>query len=254
MRIAEMVKANRESAGISKNEFAKRLGISLELIEYIENPEIDNPGAVELFASALGMSPAQFKGEKPEEPPPKEERRAPAVKNARFPSVRAFILDPSRCLNPEVAIKIFGDDPFPLAERNVLLYLSTTALYHFCDTNVSSFAFDEYLFALHGKLLARFEQELQREGLSGSDAEERLNSARSNIFCCDRIENIAIMVFESFTAELEGKLTGNTIDFEEDLHMPFTWEIDDSLMKIVFKDDKGNVRDQIKLLDVKGRR
>ena len=131
---------------------------------------------------------------------------------------------------------------------------STTALYHFCDTNTSSFAFDEYLFGLHAKLLAKFERDIEQETLPPEEKEERLNNARSNIFACEKVENIAIMVVENFAAELEGKLREDGHDFAEDLHLPFTWEIDEQMMAIVIKNEDGSQRDRIKLLDVKQRK
>ena len=53
---------------------------------------------------------------------------------------------------------------------------------------------------------------------------------------------------------MEEKLANDIHDFDEDLDLPFTWLIDDDLMKIEIKDQKGNVKDEIKLLDVKERK
>jgi hypothetical protein len=174
---------------------------------------------------------------------------APAS-NARYPKVRAFLLD-SLCLNPVKAAPLFNESDFPLSERNLVLYLSTNALYHFCNTNTSHFAFDEYLFSLHVKLLAKFESDLALERLSHEEQEEQLREARGNIFCCERIENIAVMVVERFAEELERKLGKGISDFNEDLLLPLKWEIDEALMKIRIREPAGPLRDEIKLLDVK---
>jgi hypothetical protein len=49
-------------------------------------------------------------------------------------------------------------------------------------------------------------------------------------------------------------LANDIHDFDEDLDLPFTWCINDDLMKIEIKDKNGNVKDEIKLLDVKERK
>lgn len=253
MTVAEMLKKNREAAGISLEDLAKKLSLPVDIIAYIEDPAAGEAKIVQLLAGGLGVTPEIFKGEIPPEPkkPTEEEKKAAAVKDARFPNIRQFILDPSRCENPEKALELFGNQRLSLAEKNVILYLSTTALYHFCSTNTSSFAFDEDLFKLHGPLLTKFEKELQGMNISSEEKEDRLGNARSNIFACDTMENIAIRVVEPFAVEMEEKLSKNIHDFKEDLDMPFLWSIDETLMKIDIKDENGAVKDQIKLLDVK---
>ena len=255
MSIAEMLKKSREAAGVSLDDLAKKLSLPPDIVAYIEDPDAGHAKMVDLFAQALDITPEVFRGEKPPEPvvPTDEEIKATAVQNAEFPQIRAFILDSSRCENQEKALELFDNQALSLAEKNIILYLSTTALYHFCDTNTSSFAFDEYLFKLHGPLLARFEKELNSLNISAEDKEERLGNARGNIFACDSIENIAIRVAESFAIEMEDKLAKNVIDFEEDLDLPFTWSIDDTLMKIEIKNPNGGIKHRIKLLDVRER-
>lgn len=255
MSVSELLKKNRESAGITLEDLAKSLSVPPEILAYIEEPVAGEVKIIELLAQALDMTPEVFKGEVPPEPeePTEQEIKAAAVQNARFPNIREYLLDSSRCENQDKAIELFGKQELSLTEKNVILYLSTTALYHFCDTNTSGFAFDEYLFKLHGPLLSQFEKELGSLNLSAEEKEGRLGNARSNIFACDSIENIAIRVVEPFAREMEQKLANNIFDFDDDLDMPFTWHIDDVLMKIEIKNQKGEVKDKIKLLDVKER-
>lgn len=253
MSVTEMLKKNREEKGITQEELAKKLSVPVDIITFLEDPVISEESIINLLSKALDITPEVFKGEAPPEPeiPKEEKKKAEALKKAKFPKIREFILDPSRCESPEKALELFGDQEFPLAERNVILYLSTTALYHFCDTNTSSFAFDEYLFKLHGKLLSDFEKGMQSLNLSAEEKEERLGNARSNIFACDTMENIVIRVLGQFAGEMEQKLAGEIYDFDEDLNMPFLWGVNETLMKIEIKDENGNVKDEIKLLDVK---
>jgi transcriptional regulator with XRE-family HTH domain len=263
MTIAEMVTKQRERAGLSREELAKRLKIPAPLLAVIEEPSVPNEQAIELFASTLAVPVDVFTGRRAPEPTEQEKRtaaeaaaaaaKAEMARTAAYPAVRQFILDPSRCRNPDTARKLFGDQRFSLPERNVVLYLSTTALYHFCDTNTSSFSFDTYLFALHGSLLSRFQRQLDRQGITGEERERRLGAARSNIFVCDTMASIAIGVLDSFTAELEEKLQRGDEDFGEDLDLPLSWEIDETMMRIVFFDSKGEVKDEVNLLDVKER-
>lgn len=253
MSVAEMLRKNREEKKITREDLAKKLSIPVDIITFLEDPVSSEESVISLLAEALDITPEVFKGEVPPEPeiPKEEKKKVEALKIAKFPKIREFILDPSRCENPGKALELFGDQEFSLAERNVILYLSTTALYHFCDTNTSSFAFDEYLFKLHGKLLSDFEKALQSMNLSDQEKEDRLGNARSNVFACDTMENIAIRVLGQFAAEMEQKLAVEIYDFKEDLSMPFLWGVNEDLMKIEIKDENGNVKDEIKLLDVK---
>ena len=270
MTLAEMLKRNREASKMSQADIAKKLKVPEAIVACIEEPEADNAKAVQLFASAFGVKPAVFAGEEPRPPTEEEIRAAEEAKKAeekarkakeaaevaskaKYPAIRAFILDPERCAHPDKAAELFGKDRFSLAERNVVLYLSTTALYHFCDTNTSSFSFDQYLFKSHSSLLQKFERELAKENLSDEAKEERLDFARGDIFRCDRIENIAILVVDDFAAELEEKLKSGTMDFEQDLDMPFVWDVDDELMKIAIRGSDGSLLHEIKLLAVKER-
>jgi hypothetical protein len=97
------------------------------------------------------------------------------------------------------------------------------------------------------------EKELAGSAISAEEKEERLSNARGNVFACDSIENIAIRVVEPFAVEMEQKLAAGAYDFKDDLNLPFTWNIDETLMKIEIKGSDGLVRDTLKLLDVKKR-
>lgn len=253
MSVAEMLKKNREEKKITQEDLAKKLSVPVDIIAFLEDPVSSEESMIKFLARALEITPEVFKGEAPPEPEisKEEKKKVESLRKAKFPKIREFILNPSRCENPDQALELFGDQELSLAERNVILYLSTTALYHFCDTNTSSFAFDEYLFKLHGKLLSAFEKSLQSLNLSAKEKEERLGNARSNVFACDTMENIAIRVLGQFAGEMEEKLVGEIYDFNEDLGMPFLWGVNEDLMKIEIKDEKGNVKDEVKLLDVK---
>jgi transcriptional regulator with XRE-family HTH domain len=252
MTLAEMLKKNRELSGMTSAELAAKLGVSERVVECLENP--GNPGAeaIEFFAGVFGFPVDVFTGKVAARPKEIHKNRLSGSR-AKYPFIRDFLLNPSRCKTPDTAISCIGADPFPLVERNVVLYLSTMALYNFCDTNTSNFSFDTYLFKHHGRLLQKFEAELAGRGLDPQDREEQLNLARGDIFRCDRIENIAILVLDDFAAELEQKLADGTEDYGRDLQLPFSWEVDDTLMKIVIRDGAGGLLHQIRLLDVKGR-
>ncbi|MFW5774770.1 MAG: helix-turn-helix domain-containing protein [Chitinivibrionales bacterium] len=249
MSISQLLKNSRETADVTPEELSRRLGIPIAILRCIEQPEAVDEQAVALFAAALGITPEQFRGEKPVICT--EKKIASSLRQALYPAVREYIVDSSRCKNPESALALFGNDPFSLAEKNLVLYLSTTALYHFCDTNTSSFAFDSYLFRLHQKLLGRFENALAARAMSAELKQQHLNSARSNIFCCEKMENIAVMILDDFAVELEKKLTHKDLSFEDELSMPLTWQFDEELMHITISDAQGESIDTIKLLDVR---
>ncbi|MBD3420274.1 MAG: hypothetical protein GF398_09185 [Chitinivibrionales bacterium] len=257
MTLAELVKKNREQANLTQADLAGKLGVPELLIACIEQPHQTSEKAVAYFAAAFGLEPEVFTGEKPRQPTSqeiadaREARRAELASQATYPAIRKFILDPARSVDPTKAEKLFAESAFSLTERNVVLYLSTTALYHFCDHNTSSFAFDEYLFKLHNELFKKYEREMLASHLPEEEKQERIAFARGDVFSCERIENIAILVLEDFAGELEQKLQNNIIDFEYDLDMPFTWEIDDTLMKININKPSGELLHDIKLLDVK---
>lgn len=253
MSVAEMLKKSREEKGITQEDLAKTLSVPVDIVTFLEEPISSEESIIALLASALDITPEVFRGEVPpeHEVSKEEKKKIEVLKKAKYPKIREFIMDPSRCEDLSKALEIFGDQELSLAERNVILYLSTTALYHFCDTNTSSFAFDEYLFKLHGELVSEFEKGLQSLNLSAEEKEERLGNARGNVFACDSMENIAIRVLGQFAEEMEQKLDGEIHDFEEDLDIPFLWGVNETLMKIEIKDENGNVKDEIKLLDVK---
>ncbi|MBD3316659.1 MAG: hypothetical protein GF344_12790 [Chitinivibrionales bacterium] len=263
MTIAEMVKMHRERVGVSPEELAKRIKIPVSIVTLIENPEKRDEEAIKLFASVLNVPIDVFTGERPAEPTEQEKQAAAEsaaaaemaelARTAKYPHVRRFILDPSRCRNADKAKELLAERQFSLPERNVILYLLTSALYHFCDTNTSSFAFDAYLFGLHDTLIARFEKQLDSQGVTGEAREERMDAARSNIFACEAMADIAILVLDAFAVEFERKLEDGVEDFAEDLDLPLDWELDDQMMRIIFYGHEGTVKDTIKLLDVKER-
>lgn len=269
MSIAEKLKENREKSGISQEDLAKKLSVPVAFITFLEDPQKGEEKMISFLASGLGITPKKFKGEaekprekvekpqakveKPQEKKAKEEEKEPVIK-PKFPHIRDFLLHPSHCQNPGKALKYFDNQEISLAERNLILYLSTTALYYFCDTNASNFAFENYLFKLHGPLVKKMEEDIKEEQLSAEEKEERLANARSNIFCCETIENIAIRIVSPFAQEMEKKLADEIYDFDDDLDLPFVWDIDQTLMKIEIMDSHGKIKDQIKLLDVKKRK
>jgi hypothetical protein len=250
MNVSELLQDYRKTTKMTTTDLAKSLKIPLVVLSFLEDPAASEESLIAYCKSTLKIEPPCTPVPQPIAAP-----SAPVLKmEARFPAIRAFLVAPERCQDPVRAVKMFDKEPFSLAERNLILYLSTTALYHFCNTNTSHFAFDEYLFALHASLLARFEKENVQQGGTIAEQEERLRAARSNIFACERMENIAILVAEKFMIELEAKLVRKETTFSEDMQAPFTWTIDETYMKIAIHEPGGALRDEIKLLDVKPNR
>jgi transcriptional regulator with XRE-family HTH domain len=274
MTLAEMVRTNREQSKMSRAQLAAKLGVAEVLVAAVEEPQEATEQAIAFFSNAFGVKPDVFTGKAPRGPTEEEMRAKKAAEEAeraageeerkareaaaeaaaaKYPLIRRFLLDKSRCANPDVVRRLFAAEPFSLAERNVVLYISTTALYNFCDSNTSNFAFDTYLFKHHGSLLKKFETEVAGRGLPADESEELLAMARGDIFRCEQIENIAILVLEDFAAELEARLAKGTVDFGQDIDPNFTWELDEALMRIAVKGKAGKLLHEIRLLDVRGR-
>jgi transcriptional regulator with XRE-family HTH domain len=263
MSIAEMLLKYRKNTGISQQKLAQKLSIPVEIIEFIENPSHKQDTIINYFTSVLGISPEEFRGNKPlktEKPKPQDrpeqsevaksshdELKENVLKNAKFPKIREFLIRTSQCSSQEKLLELFVNSDLSSAEKLVIHFMSTAALLHFCNTNSSSFSFDKYLFNLHTKLLANFEKELDKKQLSPEEREARLTSAKSNIFCCDTIDNIAVYIIGHFAKEMEEKLSKGSDDFIEELEMPFLWNIDDSFKNIEVLDKDGNMKKQIKL-------
>ncbi len=252
MTLAEMIIANREKLGLSRKEFAETCSLPVELISYIEEPQRLEEQLIEQCAGALDMKVPVFTGE--EQPEPTfEEKLAATIAAARFPKIRRFFLAPETCRTPEHAVSLFGEERVSLAERNLILHLSTSALYQFCDTASSHFKFDEYLFKLHTELFTRYEQQVAKLEIPDEEKQDTIDTARNSVFACDTMENIAIRVVEPFADELEAKLDEGLSGLEEDLALPLIWECDEELMQIRILDADGGVKNEIKLLKVKER-
>jgi transcriptional regulator with XRE-family HTH domain len=252
MTLAEMIAVNRENLGLSRKEFADKCALPIELISFIEEPQRNEELIIEKCAAALDMKIEVFKGEEVPEPT-FEEKKAASLAAARFPKIRRFLLDPATCKTPENAVRIFGGEQVSLAERNLILTLSTNALYLFCDTASSTFKFHEYLFKLHSELFIRYEQQVSKLDLPDEEKQDLIDTARNSVFACDTMENIAIRIVEPFAEELEEKLEKEQFDFAEDLDLPFGWECDDELMKLRIFGPDGTLKNEIKLLSVKER-
>lgn len=252
MTFAEMVVLNRERFGLNRQEFANKCGIPVELVSYLEDPETSTERLITTCATALNLKVEVFMGIEEEEPE-FDEKLVDAIDKARFPNIRHFLIDSPQCIQPEKAIALFGKDRVSVAERNLMLYLSTTALYYFCDTNHSSFAFDEYLFKLHGTLFSRLEKEIDGLALSEEEKQDRIDLARKNVFACDSMGNIAIRIVEPFAEELEKRLPNELDSFKEELDLPFRWDVDDELLKLKIIGHNGKEKDVINLLTVKER-
>lgn len=249
MSIPELFRKNRVESELTIEQVADRLGVPEFVVKFIEEPTAANSELEEVLSQALGISTGEFRGEVRR--PTKDERQDA---RATYPQVRQFVIDRTRCENPEVARELFGDQPLSLPEHNLLLYMSTNALYLFCESNTSAFAFDEYLFKLHSALLARLERHLDSSSIPEAEKEERRTAGRANVFACESIENIAVLVFDSFAAELEKKLADGQKGWEAEAGLPFTWRVDRELMQIEICGPKGDVKDTLRLLDVKTRR
>ena len=252
MTLAEMIIVNREKLGLSRKEFAEKCSLPVELINFIEEPQRIEEQLIEQCANALEMKVAVFRGE--EQPELTfEEKHAATIAAARFPKIRRYLLSSETCRNPEHAVTLFGDERVSLAERNLILNLSTNALYHFCDTAHSHFKFDEYLFKLHTELFIRYEQQVAKLQIPDEEKQDAIDTARNSVFACDTMENIAIRVVEPFADELEAKLDEGLAGLEEDLDLPLIWECDEELMQLRILDTDGGVKNEIKLLKVKER-
>jgi hypothetical protein len=175
-------------------------------------------------------------------------------KPATYPAIRKFLLDPQLCRSPGEAAAAVTSEPFSSLERKLVLHLSTVALYHFCDTSSTHFAFEKYLAGVHGALLARLEKELAATALSAEEKTERLQNGRCNIFYCERVERLASLVLEKFAAELEEKLLNGDREFGGDLHLPFCWEIDATGTKIAIRDGRGSLLNELELGSEAGRK
>ncbi len=250
MQFSEMLKMNMERYGKSSAEMSSATGIPVVVIEQLRNPQKLNEKAVELFAKVFDVDVAVYKGEK--EPEPSfDEKRDKSIANAKYPAVRAFFLAPQRCVDPEDVIESFGDQPFSTVEQNLMHYISTNALCRFCDTETSDFALDTYLFKLHDPLLQRLVKKPSFKALSTEEQEELLAEARTNVFACEKITNIAILILDQFTKELDERLGRKETGFYKEVGLPFTWKVETGNKRIVVCEPDGSVRDEIALIDVK---
>jgi hypothetical protein len=250
MQFSEMLRMNMERYEKSSSEMSSVTGIPEVVIEQLQNPQNLNEKAVELFAKAFDVEVAVYKGEK--EPEPSfDEKRDKAIANAKYPAVRAFFLAPPRCVDPEESMESFGDQPFSTVEQNLMHYICTSALCRFCDTETSDFAFDTYLFELHNPLLQRLVKKPSFKALPPEEQEELMADARTNVFACEKIKNIAILILDQFTKELDEHLGRNETGFYKEVGLPFTWKVEPENTRIVVREPDGRVRDEIELIDVK---
>ena len=74
MSIAELLKKNREEAGMSPEDLAKKISVPLEVLAYLENPAAKEEDLIVYLAGALETTPEIFKGEKPPEPTEEEKK------------------------------------------------------------------------------------------------------------------------------------------------------------------------------------
>jgi hypothetical protein len=253
MTFAEMVVAHRKKMQLSREEFAEKCSLPIELIAYLEEPEVAQEQLIIRCAAALGMKRGVFTGEEAPEPTLAEKREA-AIAAARFPKMRAFFIDGYCGSAPDKAIALFGSEKVSLAERNLILHLSTTSLYQFCDHCTSSFGFDGYLFRLHDALFTRYEKQVASLAIPDEEKQDLVDTARNSVFACDTMENIAIRIAEPFADEFEAKLAKGTQEYATDLSLPFRWDFDAELMKIKVLDKSNAVIREIRLLSVDERK
>jgi hypothetical protein len=250
MTFAEMIAFNRERLGLSHQDFAEKCGIPVELLSYIDDPARAEERLIVQCANALGIKVTIFTGEeKPE--PTYEELLESTLNAARYPGIRKFLIDSSQCSEPKKIFALFGEEKVSIAERNLILHFSTNALYHFCNTSSSLFKFDEYLFKLHSPLFTKYEQEMRKSELPEEEKNDRIDTARKNVFACDSMENIAIRIAEPFADELEAKLRSSKEDYGDELELPLRWDFNEELMKIRILGADGACRSEIKLLTVR---
>lgn len=250
---ATLLKTARTRAAISFEALSEKTGIPVDVLRYLEGEQDALKNISVLLADAFAIPLPVFMGtEEMPKPKSKEEvLRETVATSAQYPNIRKYLLNDSRApKNPEV-LSLFAKEPFSLIEKNIVLFMSTSALYNFCSTDSSTFGFEEYLFKLHGKLLSIFEKEIAASSLSAEEKEERLANARSNIFGCDTMSNIAVRVLDPFAAELEGRLKNGDDQFLDDIDGPFTWKYDGDLSQISILGTSGEVKHTVKLLAVK---
>lgn len=252
MTFAEMIALNCDRLGLSRQEFADRCGLPSELLLYVEDPKRVEKQLIAKCAEALNIKIAVFTGEEKPEPTYEEQLEA-SLTSARYPGIRKFFINSCRCSEPKKTLALFGTENVSIVEKNLILHLSTSALYHFCDTNSSRFRFDEYLFKLHSPLFSKYEQKVKKSGLSKQEQNDRIDNARKNVFSCDSMENIAIRIAEPFAEELEEKLQNGNDDFGDELEFPLQWDFDDELMKLRVLGADGSCTSEIKLLSVRER-
>jgi len=246
MTFIEMIDAQCDRIGLSRKEMAEKCGISLDLFQYLEDPEVMQERLVARCAAALGIKVAIFTGDEVLEPTV-QEKRAASLSAAKFPKIRAFFMDPARCVNPEKVVALFGEEGISPAEKHLILELLTNALYRFCDTNCSGFHFDEYLFRMHSDLFVNYSREVGGMQISDEDKRALMDTARFTVFACDTMKNIAGRIVKPFAEEFEEKLANGVDDFDEDLTLPFRWDFNDEQMKLLILDGAGTVTREIRL-------
>ena len=223
MGLAERIRRHRIQSDMSVEQLAEALGVPPCVAAYLEEPEGECGELEETLAQVVGITVEQFRDEVAR--PSREELHDA---QGRYPAVRAYLLATERCEDPPKAREAIGENPFSELERDMVRQLATAALYSFCDTNLTTFAFDNYLYAHHGELLERLRRSLDEEDVSPEEREERLHTGRVNIFVCERVERIAEMILNDFVAELESRLQAQDYSFEQDTGRLARWAPDES--------------------------
>ncbi len=277
--IGKCIKKFREKNKLSQEDLAKRLDISVDLMVLVENPEQPPQKVVENLCAIFNVAAEDFwkefetegagsamgeKGlpgkKKVQEsvqsaeisPPAPVLKKEPAIP-AQYPSIRQYLLSTKICQNLTLGRKLLESAILTPAEKNIILYFLVNALYNYCAELSSVFDFDAYLKTQHQKMLQKFQNEIGKINIPEEEKQEKVNMAQGNIFYCDTMDNIAIAVFEFFADQLEHKIKMGRIDFETEFDMPFTWEVNEQLSKIVIRNPDGTVKDDLKLFDIKVR-
>lgn len=238
MNIAGNLKTSRERRELSQEVLAAKLNVPVAVLCYLENPAAENHAVVNLFAEALEMTADQFLG-KEEIPRDPSEVLEETVAQATYPNLRRFLLAENRCETVERVTELFAAAPLSSIEKSLTLHFAITALTRFSETDITVFELDKYLGAVHGQALNKLEAELQSQGLSPAEREERLGFAHGSVFACDSAANLALLVVKDFTKELEAKIERGETDFYDEIGLPFTWVLNDDATALTIRNQDG---------------
>jgi len=235
MEKAASIKQLFEHHAIATSKAGEILDLPTPVLNYLLEPEKNKDSLFDWvgqkLAAAARNTPASAQPSPAKEPT-----------NARFSAIRSFLL---RRLHPQASsagTQALEQAPFGIVEQNLVLQLAILALEDFRQTNASVFGFETYLFKHHSNLLRRFRQKLLKLDLEQPLLQHRLQLAQSNVFACDNLQNICIIILDDFCAELESLLLTPLQTQIEQTLKPFIWQYDQAVSSITIFTDEGSKR------------